>query len=186
MENNFLAAIDYAEDCNFLSGDVTYLNMPPAQFHFHTPSEHTIDGKQFALEMHIVHSSKDEAVCESMVGGTCLSVVGVLFDTDPNLEPANALMNLLSSVEDLEDGTATVKLHTLLPEGGRSYYAYRGSLTTPPCTEGVLWHVMEQPMYIDPALLARFPTTVTHDGADEANEHNNRELNPVNDRVVFV
>ena len=99
----------------------------------------------------------------------------------PKLSPL-----LRSSVEDLEDGAATVQLHTLLPEGGRSYYAYRGSLTTPPCTEGVLWHVMEQPMYIDPTLLARFPTTVTHHGADEANEHNNRELNPVNDRVVFV
>jgi carbonic anhydrase len=106
------------------------------QFHFHTPSEEQVNGVGFAMVAHLLH--KNEA--------GQLAVVAVL------LEPgtANSLIHQVWTYMPLDSGdrvsipAGLIDLNALLPKDQR-YYQFMGSLTTPPCTEGVLWMVMKQP-----------------------------------------
>lgn len=104
------------------------------QFHFHTPSENLIRARQFPLEAHFVNADEQGN----------LAVVAVMFDT--GAENA-ALKNLTQSLPS-EGVTANLKrpfaVSALLPET-EHYYRFNGSLTTPPCSEGVRWFVMKQP-----------------------------------------
>jgi len=116
------------------------------QFHFHNPSEERIDGRQFAMVAHLVHKSADGR----------LAVVAVL------LEPgsANAIVQAVWNNLPLEKGEPVVarkrlEIAALLPED-RGYYTYMGSLTTPPCSEGVLWMVMRQPVQLSAEQIAIF------------------------------
>ena len=99
------------------------------QFHFHGHSEHTIDGKQYALEGHLVHRSADGH----------LAVVAIMFNEGKN----NPLLdNVLGSI----GRNTRIDPQDLLPADKKHYYHYVGSLTTPPCTEGVQWYVLKQPV----------------------------------------
>jgi len=106
------------------------------QFHFHTPSEERVNGQGFAMVAHLVHKNADGQ----------LAVVAVL------LEPgaANTLIHQVWTYMPLDSGdrvsmpTGLIDMNALLPKDQR-YFQFMGSLTTPPCTEGVLWMVMKQP-----------------------------------------
>jgi carbonic anhydrase len=106
------------------------------QFHFHRPSEERIDGRQFEMSLHLVH--KDEQ--------GRLAVVGLLFDKGPPQPVLQKVWNNLP-LEKNEESQARVPLELaeLLP-ADRRYFTYMGSLTTPPCSEGVQWIVMRQPV----------------------------------------
>lgn len=108
------------------------------QFHFHRPSEERIDGRQFEMSVHLVH--KDEQ-------GN-LAVVGLLLDRGaPHAAVQKVWNNLpLEKQEELPARTP-LELNDLLP-ADRSYYTYMGSLTTPPCSEGVRWIVMRHPVSV--------------------------------------
>jgi carbonic anhydrase len=105
------------------------------QFHFHTPSEERVNGQGFAMVAHLVHKNAENQ----------LAVVAVL------LEPgvANSLIHQVWTYMPLDSGdrvsmpTGLIDMNALLPKDPR-YYQFMGSLTTPPCTEGVLWMVMKQ------------------------------------------
>jgi carbonic anhydrase len=103
------------------------------QFHFHTPSEHTIDGRQFPLEVHFVHQSADES----------LAVVGVLVEEGAEnaslLGITRNLPQTKGETRHLEDETLNLDLHVPQDNGA---YLYSGSLTTPPCSEAVQWIVL--------------------------------------------
>ena len=106
------------------------------QFHFHRPSEERIDGRQFEMSLHLVHQNDQGQ----------LAVVGLLFDKGQ----ANAVMqqvwnNLPLEKNEENQAGGTVELADLLPTD-RRYFTYMGSLTTPPCSEGVKWIVMRQPV----------------------------------------
>ncbi len=106
------------------------------QFHFHRPSEERIDGRQFEMSLHLVHKDPEGR----------LAVVTLLFDKGPE----HALLQRVWSNLPLErheenQARSTLDVNELLPED-RRYYTYMGSLTTPPCTEGVQWVVMRQPV----------------------------------------
>jgi carbonic anhydrase len=109
-----------------------------AQFHFHRPSEERIDGKQFDMVAHLVHKDADGR----------LAVVAVLLERGS----AHALVQSVWNNLPLEKGDevsarAPLDLNQLLPKDTR-YFTYMGSLTTPPCSEGVLWMVMQQPVSV--------------------------------------
>ena len=118
------------------------------QFHFHRPSEERVDGKQFEMVMHLVHKSADGK----------LAVIAVLLEPGPAQPVVQTVWNNLP-LEKGEEVAAPTPLNPidLLP-AERRYYTYMGSLTTPPCSEGVLWMVLKQPVGVSPdeeAIFAR-------------------------------
>lgn len=136
------------------------------QFHFHTPSEEQVNFRNFAMVAHLVHRSTEGQ----------LAVVAVL------LEPgvASSLIDKVWTYMplDVNDAVRTpvglIDLSELLPKDQR-YYQFMGSLTTPPCTEGVLWMVLKQPVQISPAQLRLF---------QQIYPNNARPVQPLNNRPV--
>jgi carbonic anhydrase len=106
------------------------------QFHFHRPSEERVNGRQFDMVAHLVHKDPEGR----------LAVVAVLLDRGSVQPLVQTIWNNLP----LEKGTEQVvrselDMNQLLP-ADRRYFTYMGSLTTPPCSEGVLWMVLQQPV----------------------------------------
>ena len=133
------------------------------QVHFHAPSEHHVDGRTYAMELHLVHTGAD--------GRT--TVVGVL------VEEGAANKAIESASRQLPDGgeppiVGDLDPAGLLPADTRSV-RYRGSLTTPPCTEGVRWIVLTSPITMSAEQIARFR---------EHYDGNNRPLQPLNGRKL--
>ena len=116
------------------------------QFHFHRPSEERIDGKQFEMVVHLVHKDLEGR----------LAVVAVLLDRGAAQGVVQSVWNNLP-LEKGEEVAArsTLNLNDLLPPE-RHYFTYMGSLTTPPCSEGVLWMVMKQPVPVSPEQIGIF------------------------------
>lgn len=107
------------------------------QVHFHTPSEHVINGRRYPLEAHFVHADEYGK----------LAVLGVLFEEGPtNLELAKVIV----AAPRRESAPKTVEGFSFDPRAllpaSLEVYRYMGSLTTPPCSEGVNWHVAAQPI----------------------------------------
>lgn len=109
------------------------------QFHFHRPSEEKINGQRFDMVAHLVHRADDGQ----------LAVVAVLLEQGNENPFIQTLWNNLPLEKHLEVSppVATINPATLLP-ASPNYYTYMGSLTTPPCSEGVLWLVMKQPVAV--------------------------------------
>ncbi|KAG2439791.1 hypothetical protein HYH02_010426 [Chlamydomonas schloesseri] len=134
----------------------------PLQFHFHATSEHMLAGKIYPLELHIVHRITDPKL--PACAGGCFSVIGVLFEVD-NV-PDNLLLEPILQNAPTREGTmfnlppgAIIKLGELLPSD-RDYVTYEGSLTTPPCSEGLLWHVLTTPQKISHSQWNRYRQAV--------------------------
>jgi carbonic anhydrase len=107
------------------------------QFHFHRPSEEMIDGKQFEMVVHMVHQDTQGK----------LAVVAVLVEVGARQPVLQTLLNNLplEKNSDIVVNSSSLDMNQMLP-GDRRYFTYMGSLTTPPCTEDVLWIVMKQPV----------------------------------------
>lgn len=108
-----------------------------AQLHFHEPSEHTINGIRYPIEIHFVHvNKKDHSIL----------VLALLGKEGNN----NTFFNFLESylpivVGETKAVNSSFNLKQSLPSN-QSYYHYNGSLTTPPCSEGVNWYVLKNPI----------------------------------------
>ncbi|MBK5960096.1 carbonate dehydratase [Rhodoplanes elegans] len=144
---------------NVAPGSILTLDGKPyklLQYHFHRPSEHTVGGKSFPMEVHFVHQND--------AGG--LAVVGVLMAEGA----ANSAFSHVVAGMPQHEGppvpvsgswpwkTATapgMDPNAFLPKG-RSYYRYTGSLTTPPCSETVEWLLMAEPVEVAAADVAAF------------------------------
>lgn len=113
-------------------------------FHFHAPAEETINGQRFPLGGHFVHKND--------MGQ--LAVVTVVFETgEPNALIERVWTHMpLGPSDSVRLPPDLVDINDILPRDQR-YYSYFGSLTTPPCTEGVLWLVLKQPVQISPEQL---------------------------------
>jgi len=136
------------------------------QFHFHTPSEEKIDGKNYPLVAHLVHRDAQGQ----------LAVVGVLFKLGKEnaaLKPVFAQLPAKEGDKRALDGGFDAA--QLLPES-RGYYAFAGSLTTPPCSEEVRWQVLKTPVELSAAQLASFKKLYAM---------NARPVQPLNDRKVI-
>ena len=137
------------------------------QFHFHAPSEHTVDGEHFPMEMHFVHEADDGA----------LTVVGLLVEEGADNPSIASIWERLAEAPGSE---ATVRIAS---EFGQDLFAgdatgawyYSGSLTTPPCSEGVNWYVRRTPTELSARQIEAF--TAVYD-------HNNRPVQPLNARTL--
>ena len=137
------------------------------QFHFHAPSEHRINGDSFPMEAHLVHTAADGA----------LAVVAVLFRAGGvNAALGEILKNAPGSGHEARIFHSPIAPAGLLP-ANRDYYRLNGSLTTPPCTEGVLWLVLKQPALASPAQIEALTKMLPGP--------NNRPLQPLNARIVL-
>ena len=121
------------------------------QFHFHTPSEHTLDGKNLPMEMHMVH--------QDSAGG--FAVVSILFEEGkPNANIAKLVANLPAAKGDtVTVANERLDLEMHLPATEKAFH-YVGSLTTPPCSEQVQWLVLQDRVTASPDQLAAFATLI--------------------------
>lgn len=115
------------------------------QFHFHTPSEESIDGRRFPLVAHLVHKSDAGQ----------LAVIAILFREGKANEALKDLFAALPTAPGKEPLKADFDPSSLLPPT-MGYYAFTGSLTTPPCSEGVAWQVLKTPVEMSRAQIRAF------------------------------
>ncbi|MEQ8825207.1 MAG: carbonic anhydrase family protein [Filomicrobium sp.] len=131
------------------------------QFHFHTPSENTVDGLHYPMETHLVHADDQGR----------LAVVALLVKSGAT----GVIDSVPRPAKKGETGTIDqINPSDLLPKEA-SHFAFAGSLTTPPCSEGVSWIVMRQPVEAASSTIAQFYSIL---GA------NNRPTNPLNGRTI--
>lgn len=136
------------------------------QFHFHVPSEHTFRTRQFPMEIHFVHQGRQDE----------LAVLAVMVRegaTNPALQPL--LAHPLAPGESVAL-TEALDISPLLP-ARRTHFRLGGSLTTPPCSEGVNWVVFVSPIEASPAQIRRMAELIGHP--------NNRPVQPLNARIVI-
>lgn len=142
-----------------------------SQFHFHAPSEHRIEGRSAPLEFHFVHE-------EQQSGG--LLVLGVLVDEGrPNAAAAKLAEALPGADGEAARTAEAIDALDLLPAEPASArrWEYPGSLTTPPCSEGVEWHVFDRPVEFSRQQVEAF--TDVYEGT-------NRPLQPLNGRTLHL
>lgn len=137
------------------------------QFHFHSPSENTIEGRSYPLEAHFVHADPDGN----------LAVIAVMFEEGKeNAELEKAWAQMPEQAGESQDLKSMVNAGTLLPQQ-HDYYRFNGSLTTPPCSEGVWWLVMKNSDTASKAQVEKFTHAMHH--------ANNRPLQAVNARMIL-
>ena len=160
------------EDENFITLDDRRFDL--VQFHFHHPAEHTVMAHRAALECHLVHQTLQEQPPKQAV-----AVLAVLIDSG---RERRKIYNDVLTHAPPQPGATPVTLETklnprtLLPSNLERYH-YWGSLTTPPCSEGVSWNIFVQRVRLPARLIAAFATLYPHD---------NRPLQPLNGRRVSV
>ena len=165
INNDHSVQVDYAKGSELVIAEQHFFLK---QFHVHSPSENTIEGRSFPLEMHLVHSDKNNQ----------LAVVAVMFELgDANPEIEKMIHDFPEQHQDKQELDELVNINGLLPEQD-AYYRFNGSLTTPPCSEGVRWYVMKQPMTISQAQLTAI--------SEELHQHNNRPVQPLNARIIVT
>ena len=136
------------------------------QFHFHSPSEHSVGGEAHDMELHLVHMDTDGN----------LAVLGVLIDEGAeNAALKPVFDNLPASAGPEEMIDATVNISDLLPSDTDAY-RYDGSLTTPPCSENVQWILFSQPIELSAAQIDAFQA-VFSDNARPEQPFNGRAIN---------
>jgi carbonic anhydrase len=163
IDNGHTIQINYDRGETFTIGNESY---KLRQYHFHSPSEHTVNGRHFPMEMHLVHLSKDKK----------LAVIGVFIEEGRHNEAFDAIWSNLpqQTGQEVHLENVQVDIDDMLP-GNKATYRYSGSLTTPPCSEDVRWFV-----YVDPIELSRDQIKVVQ----KIFHGNNRPTQPLNDRTL--
>jgi carbonic anhydrase len=134
LDNGHTIQIDWAKGSTVTLDRVEF---ELVQLHFHAPSEHTVDGRHYPLEIHYVHASPDGK----------LAVVGLFVEEgqhDPLMDPV--IENLPSRPGETRHVEGVVYSVSEMFPGRDHYYEYMGSLTTPPCSEGVRWVILAEPI----------------------------------------
>ncbi len=135
------------------------------QFHFHTPSENNINGKSFPLEAHFVHASKDGE----------LAVVALMFDEGEENKMLAQLWDKMPMKAGDKSELKIADVTSIVPSE-KDYYRFNGSLTTPPCTEGVRWIVLKKHATVSKAQIEKFAKVMVHP--------NNRPIQETNARII--
>lgn len=164
FNNGHTVQINFAPGNTLKLEDGTY---EMKQVHFHAPSENHIAGKSYPLEAHFVHVDAKGN----------LAVIAVMFKEGKESPTLQKLSTLLPDTEGAPtELAANVKPNGLMPIS-QDYYRFSGSLTTPPCSEGVRWFVMKQPMTASKEEIEAFTKAMHHP--------NNRPVQPMNGRVII-
>jgi carbonic anhydrase len=144
VNNGHTVQVNYSSGSYMVVGGVRYDLL---QFHFHSPSENTSNGKPYAMEAHLVHKSAN---------GT-LAVVGVFLKEGQSNSFVQKIWSNLPRAINQENVVQSVTLNanTLLP-ANKSIYHFQGSLTTPPCSEGVKWFVMKDTQTVSSSQVSKF------------------------------
>jgi carbonic anhydrase len=164
LNNGHTVQVNYKKGSS-MTVDGTTFNL--LQFHFHAPSENHINGHSYPLEVHLVHADNSGN----------LAVVAVMFKegaANKGLTKAWAMMPKHAGDKHLL--SAMVPVDDILPKE-RDYYRFNGSLTTPPCSEGVRWLVMKQEVTASAEQINAFKHVL--------HEPNNRPLQAVNARAIL-
>lgn len=166
IDNGHTIQVTVDEGSTFTFGDKSF---DLKQFHFHTPSEHTVDGQHYPMEMHLVHQSGDGS----------LAVVAVFIQegktTNQNFAKIIAnLPNGKGESKHITDANLELKVH--MPKDNYAYH-YVGSLTTPPCSENVQWLILREPLSLSKEQIEAFSSRIGP---------NNRPTQAVNERTVQV
>jgi carbonic anhydrase len=144
INNGHTVQVNYAAGSSITVGGERY---ELRQLHFHHPSEERINGKSYDMVVHLVHANpKGE-----------LAVVAVLLRRGATNETIARIWAALPTATAIEREISGVRIDAaaLLPPN-RSYFGYRGSLTTPPCTEGVRWFILASPVQVSPEQVETF------------------------------
>jgi carbonic anhydrase len=162
IDNGHTVQVNYAPG-SFITVDGRRYEL--VQFHFHEPSEEEINEKRYDMVAHLVHRSSEGK----------LAVVAVLLEKGQASPLVDTLWSHLPTQKSKETvDPASINVADLLP-ADRAYYTFTGSLTTPPCTEGVTWFVLKHPTSVSAAEVARFGSLYPM---------NARPVQPVNGRVI--
>ncbi|XP_057498225.1 alpha carbonic anhydrase 7-like [Actinidia eriantha] len=146
------------------------------QGHWHSPSEHSINGRRYDMELHLVHVLPDTTVKNH------IAVIGVLYKIG---QPEPFLSKLMKNISSMTDKKEHRNMGVIDPReiklGGKRYYRYMGSLTVPPCTEGVSWAISKKVRTVSRGQV-NLLREVVHDYA----ERNARPLQPINSREIHL
>ena len=141
---------------------------PLAQFHAHAPAEHVIGSQIYPAELHFVHIRHDGKI----------AVVGVFLQEGLKDNPAfEVFLNNMPTVAGEKNASSGILFSpaALLPARKTAFYTYAGSLTTPPCSEGVSWYVLANPITVSTAQLVKLETLY---------KDNSRQPQALNERIV--
>lgn len=132
------------------------------QFHFHSPSEHLVNGKHYDMEVHLIHKTQDHQYV----------VVGIFMKKGKHNPYIQEIWDHIPSEIDKEIkyDNILVNAGNLLPKT-KEYFHYTGSLTTPPCTESVSWFVLEEPIEISPKQVEFFKKHIHHNARPSQKLH---------------
>ena len=163
IDNGHTIQFNYDEGSVLGIGDESF---ELVQFHFHAPSEHTVNGRHAAMEMHLVHQGANGA----------LAVLGVMIEQGEHNAALDPFWDQLPDQAGTERHFEhiTVDIDDLLPENHNAY-RYEGSLTTPPCSEGVKWLVAVEPIELSAQQVRVFTDIIGQ---------NNRPVQELGDRTV--
>ncbi|XP_045896390.1 carbonic anhydrase 4a [Micropterus dolomieu] len=164
------------------------------QFHLHwgknggPGSEHTIDGEQYPMELHIVHMKHHYSdLTTALSDPEGVAVLGFFYERSNSANRKyDPIINSLRSIRDYSNTSVlTVSLAQLIPseQNLTTYYRYSGSLTTPGCTEAVIWTLFENPIPLSMDQLQEFSELKFHDGKPMVGTF--RPVQPLNGRQVF-
>ena len=165
IDNGHTIQVNYGTGSSISIGDQRYALV---QFHFHKPSEEKINGKGYPMVAHLVHKNESGA----------LAVVAVMLKEGGTNPLVQTLWTNLPPEKEKErvEEKVTINAAELLP-ASHAYYTFPGSLTTPPCSEGVTWFVLMNPAELSRSQIARF---------GKIYNSNARPVQPLNGRTVKV
>jgi len=173
INNGHTIQVNYAAGSILTAAGVEY---ELKQFHFHLPSEHTIEGNHTAMECHLVHQNNETKK---------LAVLGVFIELGAHNDVIDDVWNNLPpkmkrgkghGEPEIVNIPKNINVSDLLP-ADKTLYRYSGSLTTPPCSEGVYWLLLKEPIQFDKQQIRTFKKIF---------RHNNRPTQEINERNIWI
>jgi len=154
--------------------------------HFHWQSEHTMDGYRFPLEVHLVHYASEYSNLQNALNvDDGIAVLAVFYDLSPEDDVYfDPVVKVMQNIEEIEVKSTLnmTKLSNFLPRDKAGYYRYSGSLTTPNCTENVIWTIFTNTIHISREQAKRFESVRSELGVLKKNY---RSLQELGDRTLY-